>query len=227
LVLSDRWKEKCGLDGRIRKDQEYARSNQQYIKQKQSIVKKLFFILALLIVGNVKSKAQIAVSAPVLEALEQASVKNQVMQTKSSYETQLNSLNTAKNTLDNLDKIKEIDKRITEVNQKLKQVGAVSEIFSLGSQLYKEIQSSKSLINKLSASDPDGARSAIANLQSSANRVEEMVLMCKKILSNDFAMNDYERLTLLNEYKTKITAEISTAKKTRKKFSFVSGINAF
>lgn len=190
-------------------------------------MKKLFFILALLIVGNVESKAQIAVSAPVLEALEQANVKNQVQQTKSSYETQLNSLNTAKNTLDNLDKIKEIDKRITEVNQKLKQVGAVSEIFALGSQLYKEIQSSKSLINKLSASDPDGARSAIANLQSSANRVEEMVLMCKKILSNDFAMNDYERLTLLNEYKTKITAEISTAKKTRKKFSFVSGINAF
>lgn len=186
-----------------------------------------FILTVLIMLFIINAKAQLIVDAPILEKISSMQLKNQVKSTEEQVRSQLNTLNTSKNTLESLDKIKEIDKRITEVSSKLKQIGAIKDIFDMGTQLLGEVKSTTNLINKYSSKDRKNAQDNIKLLQGSVTRVEEMIDMCRKVLSSDFAMNDFERITLLNQYKEDISAEIYSASKLKKRYSFMVGINAF
>lgn len=181
-------------------------------------MKKLFTLLAItLTVFSVK--AQMAVTAPSLELLTKSNVTLQQKTLMENMQSQINTLNTSKNTLESLEKIKEIDNRITQVNARLKQARVVYNIFNVGSDVLKNANSTATLLTQNRPTElKKYADSYLTQLQVSVDDADNIVSVCKDILSGSYKMNDFERLTLLNSYYEKINTANSKIKRLNKSY---------
>lgn len=158
-------------------------------------------LTVILIICSFHAHSQMAVTAPNLEVMASSNLSLQSKTLMESVQSQINTLNTAKNTLDNLEKIKEIDERITKVSNTLKQARVIYNIFSLGTDVLNNATYTGNLLTK----NNTGANKKIADkylnqLQTAVDEADNIVSVCKDIISENYKMNDYERLKLLNEY---------------------------
>jgi len=195
---------------------------------KINAMKKIFLTLCFLSVFNVK--AQLVVDAPILEGLTSSLLTNQIDQKVDGYQTQLNTLNTAKNSLDTYEQIKKVNERIEEVSKAIQEFDDIKDIITISTNSYKQMRETLNYINKYTIKRGDDyssvATQSVKSLQSSVKQLENIVTICQKFISSDMKMTDFERKTLLDEYKKNAQMEAYKISQMRKKYSFAVGINA-
>lgn len=186
-------------------------------------------ILLILVLTSLQLKAQLpvsVVSAPNLEGMTATNVAVQQKNLIQTIQSQLNTLNTSKNTLDNLEKIKEIDARITKVSSTLKQARVVYNIFKVGSELLKNAYQTNTLLNKNNSGlNKKYADRYLTTLQTTVDEADNIVAVCKDIISEKYIMNDYERLTLLNTYYNKMQSANDRVKRINNSFIDIVALN--
>lgn len=191
-------------------------------------MKKIFLTLCFISVFN--AKAQLVVDAPILEGLTSSLLTNQIDQKVDGYQTQLNTLNTAKNSLDTYEQIKKVNERIEEVSNAIQEFDDIKEIITLSTNSYKQMRETLNFINKYTIKRGDDfstvAAQSVKSLQSSVKQLENIVTVCQKFVSSDMKMSDFERKTLLDNYKKDAQMEAYKIRQMKKKYSFAVGINA-
>src|SRR5690606_28454265 len=119
--------------------------------------------------------------------------------------TQLNTLNTAKNSLDTYEQIKKVNERIEEVSKAIQEFDDIKDIITISTNSYKQMRETLNYINKYTIKRGDDyssvATQSVKSLQSSVKQLENIVTICQKFISSDMKMTDFERKTLLDEYK--------------------------
>lgn len=172
-------------------------------------MKKIFSLMLSLglFVGLVQGQVASVVTAPNLEKMTSSNLIVQQKGLMQGMQSQINTLNTAKNTFDNLETIKKIDERITKVSATLKQARVIYNIFDLGGQVFTNAKNTNALMVKSGGSVPEKViQRYLTDLQKSVDQADNIVAVCKDIISQNYKMNDYERLNMLNGYYDKINA---------------------
>lgn len=193
-------------------------------------MKKSLIILSLLLAGLTKMNAQFVVDAPILEGLTTSLLTNQLDQKVDAYQTQLNTLQTAKSSFDTYEQLRKVNERIDQVSNSINEFRDLQDIIKISANSYQEVNEALKFINKYeikSNSDVTSVASrSVASLQSSIRQLENIIKSCQKFLSSDMKMSDFERKTLLDNYKLKAQQEAYKIYQMRKKYAFAVGINA-
>lgn len=194
--------------------------------KKVIIVTSMIFALLINFIEKSFSQTMSIVTAPNLEMMTSSNLAVQSKTLIESTQSQLNTLNTSKNTLESLDKLKEIDERITKVSATLKQARVVYNIFSVAGQFFQNAKKTNSALNKNNKGvNTKYASEYLTMLQTSVDDADNIVGVCKDIMSESYKMNDYERLNMLNGYYDKLNSLNLKVAQLHKSFVNIVAIN--
>lgn len=188
-------------------------------------------ITTLLVLSGVAVNAQVSiVEAPVLEQMTADVIAIQAQSKADGYQTQLNTLQTAKNSLSTMEQIEKWNKRVQEVNSYLKQFNDVVEIVQLSKNMYTEAEGIVNFIQNNPINDKNGnlvGDKAINQINRSLTSISSIVSMLNSFTSSNMEMNDFERKTLIDKYKKEAYGYASRIRGVRQKYETVLAFNSF
>lgn len=161
--------------------------------------------------------AQLVVEAPVLEAMQGQSLMTQLKSYASQAQQELNTLNTYKQSVQSFEKLKDIDKRITKINENLKRLNSVTDVIKNVNSAYSQAKKVRSYIGNDSQS--------VSLLNQQIQELEGLASSIKMIMGNGLNMNDYERMETINNYKKEVLVKKAKIASMEKRYSFIQALD--
>lgn len=186
-----------------------------------------FFTVFIAITVN----GQMVIEAPTLEAINAQMLSAQASSTADQYQTQLNTLQTAKTTLSTYEQIKEWNDRVAEVSNAIKDYKDIGEIVNLTRKTYQDAQKTIDFINenyiKTSSDVVNVSENTVKGISNALTNMSTIITVLNSFVSSSVKMNDFERKTLIDKYKREAVKEAYYISQARKKYEMIMALNSF